>query len=170
MLPMDRAELLQPLGFQRLRILGCLGGDLPHAAGYFEPDPAVDIFVSFHHHVRELSQQWGNLTDHPTRSLLAAARLLTGDLTAAQEIVDCFPAAAPRLDHGAGDCLVAPFHALSETLPLPSAWKNTTRWLAGSAAQAYLQDWLAENSPRLRWIERAGVYELEESAQTRASP
>jgi hypothetical protein len=41
-------------------------------------------------------------------TLLAAARLLSGDAEAARVIVDCLPAEQPKLDHGAGFCMVAP--------------------------------------------------------------
>jgi hypothetical protein len=91
-------------------------------------------------------------------SLLAAGRLLTGDVAAADVIVDRLPAEAYRLDHGAGICWVTPQYALSAALPLPENLKDTSGWLAGSDMQAALRTWLAGHRDRLRWFEVEGLY------------
>jgi hypothetical protein len=155
---MDRTTWLSPLGTQRLRLLECLGGNNPRAPGYFIPEGDADVLGAFRHYVQRLSGQWAAETDDLTVSLLAAARLLTGDLSAAGVIVDHLPAKPTKLDHGAGICLVMPLHALSTALPLPRELVDTSRWLAGSPEQAALAAWLAEHREDLRWAEAEGVY------------
>lgn len=157
---MERTTQLLPLGLQRLRLLDCLGGTNPHASGYFQPAAGTDIFTAFHHYVTYLTHAWATESDPTTISLLAAARFLTGDLAAAAVILDHLPVEAAKLDHGAGICLVMPLYALKTGLPLPAELTETNRWLAGSADQAALRAWLAENGHRLFWIEAAGVYHL----------
>jgi hypothetical protein len=154
----DRTTQLSPLGLQRLRVLDCLGGNSPHAPGYFEPAADSNIFDAFGAYVAQVSRQWAGASDAATVSLIAAARFLTGDLAAAYAIVDHFPAKAFKLDHGAGICLVMPLYALMTALPLPTDLKDTRRWLAGSAEQAALRAWLAEHRDQLRWVEADGVY------------
>jgi hypothetical protein len=154
----DRTAQLSPLGLQRLRVLDCLGGNSPHAPGYFAPAADGNIFDAFGNYVAQVSQQWAAASDAATVSLIAAARLLTGDLAAADVIVDHLPAKAFKLDHGAGICQVAPLYALSTALPLPADLKDTRRWLAGSAEQSALRTWLAEHRDKVRWIEADGVY------------
>ena len=161
MFTMDRAELLKPLGFQRNRLLSCLGADLPHAPSYFQPDPEADPFASYRRYVEGLSAQWAAASDRATLSLLAAARLLYGDLTAARLIVDHLPPHTIRTDHGAGICLLAPLYALHSALPLPESLRDTSRWLAGSAQQAALRSWIEEHGPKLHWNEVEGVYEMD---------
>lgn len=157
---MDQARL-QPLGLQRLRVLACLGGDMPGAPGYFAPAPGADVFAAFREHVAALSRRWAAGDDPSVAALLAAARLLCGDLTAAETILDHLPAAPIERDHGAGFCLVLPFHALATALPLPRVLAETRRWLAGSAEQAALRAWLAAHCDRLRWVEAEAVYVAE---------
>lgn len=155
---MDRTAHLLPLGSQRLRALECLGGSSPQAPGYFAPAADVDIFDAFRRHVAQLSQQWAAETDPMTVSLLAAGRLLCGDLAAADIILDHLPAQAIKRDHGAGSCLVLPVHALATALPLPPTLADTRRWLAGSAEQAAVRAWLHEHRDALHWVEADGVY------------
>jgi hypothetical protein len=157
---MERTEQLAPLGFQRIRLLECLGGHDPRLPGYFDPEPDIDIFAALRSHVAWLSQEWSAETDSTTVRLLAAARLLTGDVTAAQTIIDQLPANAFELDHGAGICLVVPFHALKTALPLPSELGDVRRWTAGSPEQTALQEWLTAHRDRLRWVETKGTYDL----------
>jgi hypothetical protein len=157
---MDRAARLSPLGTQRLRLLECLGGNDRRLSGYFAPG-AGDIFTEFREYVRGLSARWEREDDPITVSLVAAARLLTGDLSAADVIVDHLPARATKLDHGAGICLVAPLHATSASLPLPTDLIDTSRWLAGSQEQVALRAWLAQHRDRLRWDEVAAAYRLD---------
>lgn len=160
---MDQTRL-QSLGPQRLRVLVCLGGDMPRAPGHFAPDPGADIFSAFREHVTALSQRWTAGADPSVLALPAAARLLCGDLAAAETILDCLPAAPIERDHGAGLCLVLPFHVLASALPLPRELAETRRWLAGSAEQGALRAWLAAHRGRLRWVEEAGAYALEAPA------
>ncbi len=157
---MDRTSMLAPLGFQRLRLLDCLGGNSQWAPGYFEPDPQTEIFRQFRSYAVRMSQQWAAESDTATISLLAAARLLSGDAQAARVILDCLPAEQPKLDHGAGYCMVAPFHALSAALPWPATLKETKQGRASSREQTALRAWLDENIDRLCWREREGIYEL----------
>ena len=73
----NRTAQFLPLGYQRLRLLGCLGGDSPTMPGYFNPDPDMDIFEAFHHYVASMSQKWAAETDRITISLLAAAHVFS---------------------------------------------------------------------------------------------
>ena len=155
---MDRHARLSPLGTQRLRVLDCLGGNNRWSPGYFEPDADTDIFVEFRRYVRRTAETWGGEADPSAVSLIAAARLLTGDLAAAQAIVDNLPGAPLAPDHGAGVCAVLPLHVLRTALPVPPALADTTRWLAGSAEQVTLRAWLSGNGGTLQWREADGIY------------
>jgi hypothetical protein len=157
---MDRTARLSALGLQRLRLLECLGGNDPRAPGYFVPDADADVLSAFRQYVERLSELWAAELDPHTVSLLAAARLLTGDLSAAGVILDHLPARAMKLDHGAGICLVVPLYALRTALPLPEDLTDTKRWLAGSADQTALRAWLSEHRDDLRWLEAVGEYRL----------
>ncbi len=157
---MDRDARLSPLGGQRLRVLDCLGGNNRWAPGYFEPDTDADVFSAFRTYVARLSETWAAESEPSALSLLAAARLLTGELAAAHTIVDTLPAAPVALDHGAGVCAAVPVRALSTVLPVPPALADSRRWLAGSPAQAALRAWLSEHAAQLQWREAAGIYEL----------
>lgn len=160
----DRESRLSPLGTQRLRLLECLGGNDRWAQGYFEPDVGSDILEEFRRYALRLSDAWASASDRVTVSLLAAARFLSGDPSAAQLIVDHLPAQPIKLDHGAGICLVLPLHVLSAALPLPATLHDTRRWLAGSPEQRALCAWLAEHRGRLRWSEADGRYEVSDGA------
>jgi hypothetical protein len=157
----SRAAQLSPLGTQRLRLLDCLGGSTPRAPGYFAPPADANIFAAFHDHVAQMSRQWGSQSDPLTVSLLAAARLLIGEVDAAELIIDRFPARAVKLDHGAGICTVMPLYSLHSALPLPRELAETRLWLAGSPEQAALRAWLVEHRATLRWIEAEGVYKVQ---------
>jgi len=157
---MDRTTELAPLGPQRLRLLECLGGNNPRLPGYFTPATGADIFAEFRQYAADLSARWAGESDTHTVSLLAAARLLGGDLLAAQVILDRLPAEATQLDHGAGICLVAPLYAMQSALPLPADLADTRRWLAGSAAQSGLRTWLAIHGERLVWNDVNASYQL----------
>jgi hypothetical protein len=105
---MDKMVRLSRLGLQRLRVLDCLGGNNSGALGYFEPAADADIFAAYDAYVARMSEQFAADPYPLTISLLAAGRLLTGDLAAAGVILDYLPAEAVKLDHGAGICLVTP--------------------------------------------------------------
>lgn len=157
---MDRNTYLLPLGIQRLRLLDCLGGNSPHAPGYFAPSFDVDVFVAFRQYIARLSERWAETADPSSMLLIAAARVATGDLPAARIIINHLLAEIPKLDHGAGFCLLTPFYALRAALPLPKDLTDTDRWLAGSAEQAALGAWLTEHASNLRWDEASGAYHL----------
>ena len=154
----NRTAHLLPLGYQRLRLLGCLGGDSPTMSGYFNPDPATDIFTAFRHYVARMSQIWVDDTDCMTLSMLAAARVLTGDLGAADIIIDHLPDKEFKLDHGAGYCVVMPQTVLCASLPLPAELTDIDQWLEGSEAQSALRLWLAQHHGKLLWEEYKGAY------------
>lgn len=160
----DRSTWFLPLGYQRLRLIGCFFGDDPRSPNYFEPTPEVDIFEAFRHYVECRSQAWAAAPDPLPVSLFAAARFLTGDLNAAEVILDHLPVKAYKTDHGAGYCLVMPQNVLRTSLPLPADLKDINHWLANSAEQATLRKWLAENHNRLSWHEESGVYQLHSRA------
>jgi hypothetical protein len=149
----DSTSRFAPLGLQRLRLLGCIAGKCK-----FDPPADANIFDAFRSHIGQLSKRLARETDPLTVSLLAAARFLTGDLVAANIVLDRLPAHAIELDHGAGSCLVMPLCALSTALPLPANLQETKRWVQGSAEQAALRAWLAEHRDKLHWVEREGVY------------
>ena len=131
---------------------------MPSAPGYLKLAEGVDVFEAFNQHVAHMVEEWASDTDPNAISLLAAARVLTGDLSAATLVIDHFPEAPAKLDHGAGVCLVAPLLALHAALPLPADLTDTRRWLARSPEQAALRAWIAEHRHSLHWDERAGVY------------
>jgi hypothetical protein len=107
-----------------------------------------------------MSETWTNESDPLVVSLLAAARLLTGDLDAAEIIVDHLPLKSFQVDHGAGYCVVLPQSVLCTSLPLPADLTDIDRWLAGSKSQAALRTWLKTNHERLSWSEKNSVYHL----------
>jgi hypothetical protein len=149
----DENSRFAPLGLQRLRILGCIGGQSP-----FDPPADANVFDAFRSHMGELSKRLATETDWLTVSLLAAGRFLSGDLAAANLILDYLPTRAVELDHGAGICLVMPLYALATALPLPANLQETKRWVRGSPEQTALRAWLAEHRDKLQWIETEGVY------------
>ena len=158
----DRMTRLSPLGSQRLRLLDCLGGNTRFAPAYFSPPPGVDVVEAFDSYVAELSVRWARETDPLAMSLLAAARLLTGDASAARVIVNRLPPTYPKLDHGAGFCLIVPQQAITATLPLPPELADTRRWLADSPEQSALRSWLDQHEQQLLWDRSAVVYRLSE--------
>ncbi len=159
----DRTTRLSPLGSQRLRLLDCLGGNTRFAPSYFSPPAGVDVVEAFASYVAELSARWASETDPLAMSLLAAARLLTGDASAARVIVNRLPPTYPKLDHGAGFCLTVPQQALTATLPLPPELADTKRWLADSPEQSALRSWLDQYEKQLLWDRSAVVYRLSDA-------
>jgi hypothetical protein len=156
---MDRENLLAPLGRERLRILDCFGGNEPRAPGYFDLQPDEDIFTAFREYAERMSRNWINETDPTTVPLLAAARLLSGELNAADIIIANLPAEMPSIDHGAGFCITAPQHSLSTALPIPPKLSDIRLWTAGSTMQSSLQVWLDSNRKNLQWNNLEGVYQ-----------
>ena len=154
----DRFIQFEPLGMRRNLVLDCLGGHTRQAPGFLEPVVGADIFAAFRHHVDELSQQAAFQADPLTALLLATGRLLTGDLAAADFILDHLPTQAPKLRFGQRHCPLMPFRTLGAALPLPPELADTDRWLDGSPEQEALRTWLATNRDALRWIEAEGAY------------
>jgi hypothetical protein len=158
----------EPLTLQRLRISTCLGGGTPGLPQHFAPGPHESVLATFRGFVERMMRLCESASDPVTRSLIGAARLLSGDLSGANEILEHLPATPFVLDHGAGHCLVAPQHTLRATLPqVPASLKDTSRWLAGSAEQAALRGWLEEHATRLVWDEGRAMYDLAISATAR---
>jgi hypothetical protein len=159
-----RNERLAPLGSQRLRISSCLGGDMPRLPQYFDPGPGENVFVAFRAFIEGMLQRTLTATDGLTRSLIGAGRLLTGDLSGADEIIAHLPPKPYARDHGAGYCLVAPAQALAAALPsLPRELGATARWLAGSSEQSALREWLERHQAKLLWDEARAIYLLSSS-------
>jgi hypothetical protein len=158
------SELEARLGTLRLRIVSCLGGDQrwsSHAAAWTAATRAAsDPFAAFRMFAEHVRQACLSATDPRVLSLVAAARLLAGNVDAAEGIVDHFPEHPPRTDHGAGFCLTAPSQALLHALPLPSDLRDTERWRAGSPEQARLRAWLRANRATLAWHPVEGKYTL----------
>jgi hypothetical protein len=151
---------LSPLGLQRLRVLDCLQSLNFPPRFTAEQLPDETAFATFRRVVAEHSTKRAATADPFIMSLLAAGRLLIGDLTGAEVIVDHLPAKAVKLDHGAGVCLVAPLYAMVTALPLPPDLQDTKRWVAGSAEQAALRAWLVAYRDKLVWHEADGAYRL----------
>jgi hypothetical protein len=175
-----RIARLKPLGFHRLRVLDCLGGNdervgrsFPPVGRYFVPAPDENIFDAFRAWVAQESKRGAETTAAFWILLLAAGRLLTGDLTAADVILSHLPAEPYKTDHGAGYCYLAPLEALRDALPLPAELRNTVRWvlrwLEGSPEQAAVRAWLVEHRDMLRWVEVDGLYVLPK-VEARAGP
>jgi hypothetical protein len=157
---MLRAQLIEPLGLARMRVLECLGGNDRFAAGYFSIDATQDLFVEFRNHVARLNDQWASEKDPLTRNLLAAGRLVIGDVDAAYEILDRSPAAEIKLDHGAGSCTVVPFATIAAVFPLPRELSDSRKWYIDSPALEALRGWLQQHRDLLSWSESDGVYRL----------
>jgi hypothetical protein len=156
-----RRARFTPLGLHRNRVIGCLGGNSPHAPAYFHtPADDINIFDAYRSYIVEQSRRWADESDSFSTALLAAGRFLTGDLVAADLVIDNLPAETVKLDHGAGICLLVPFYALKNALPLPETLHDADRWLQGSPEQVALRSWLAEHRDKLRWVETDGIYRL----------
>jgi hypothetical protein len=156
----DRYARFAPLGMRRNLLLDCLGGHTPQAPGYIGFGSGESIFEAFRSCIDVIGRFPAIASDPVIELLLAACRLLTGDLAAADDIVDNLPAAAPALRYGQRYCPLMPFRTLSAALPLPPELADPDRWIAGSPEQAALRAWLAENRDRLGWMETEGEYKL----------
>lgn len=150
--------MLVPLGLQRFRLIECLGGNNARLPGWFDFAPGEDMFAAYRTYVARLASEWAHDDDDLVVRLVAAARLLAGERDAARVLVDRLPRVPIVLDHGAGFCPVAPFHALSTALPLPPPLADSKRWLAGTPEQAALRTWLDEHLDKLEWHDVDAVY------------
>jgi hypothetical protein len=156
----ERTKQFAPLGYTRLRIVSCLGGDMPSLPQYVKLGAGEDVFEAFRRFVSSMVQSCAADRDQLTRSLIGAARLLVGELAGADEVLDHLPSTAPTLDHGAGYCLVVPTRSLQAALPLPESLRHAPSVLAESAEQASLRGWLEEQRSRLVWEETLGQYRI----------
>ena len=120
-----RGDDFLPLGINRFRILDCMGGNDNHSPDFFQAAPGQDIVEAFEDHFRRLCRKEGYLSHRGTRLLLTAARLLSGDMTAADVIIDELPVERIRLDHGSGYCKTAHLVALAAAVPLPKELQDT---------------------------------------------
>lgn len=158
---LDQPEHLKPLGRHRLRVFSCLGGDMRHLPQYTVIGPEDDVFDAFRSFVQRLVAQSSTAPQDPlTKALLATGRLLIGDLSGADDILDALPLRPFEREHGMGHCLVAPVETLAVVLPLPAAGLPAAQWLASSAEQAAAKVWLAANRAQLEWREPEGDYVL----------
>ena len=87
MAPLERTELLNPLGYTRLRIISCLGGDMASLPQYLRLEAGEDVFGAFRRLVSSMVQACADDRDRLTRSLIGAARLLVGELAGAVEVL-----------------------------------------------------------------------------------
>lgn len=146
-----------PLGYQRLRLLYCLSG--PRQAVRFDPTPDADIFAAFRDYVDRLSHAWAGFQEPIAISILAAAKLLCGDLAAADAVLDQLPAEPHKLPHyGQFYVMLLPQRIFAAVFPLPADLRDPHYWLQGSPEQAVLRSWLASNRARLVWSEADAVY------------
>jgi hypothetical protein len=158
---LPQPEHLKPLGRHRLRIFSCLGGDVSHLPQYKPIGPDEDAFDAFRSFVRQLiARSSATPLDPLTKSLLAAGRLLIGEIDAADEILDALPQVPFARDHGMGHCLIAAVEILAAVVPLPAAAMPPAMWCAGSAEQAEAKAWLASHRDRLVWRELDCEYAL----------
>lgn len=157
----ERNLRFRALGYQRLRILGCLGGHSPSLPRYFDPAPDEDVIAAFRSFVAACVRDARDDPDRITQALVGAARLLTGDLAGADAILAHLPPTPPLRDHFAGNALVAPAEVLSVVLPIARlALPPASRWVAGSEEQARVDDWLAAHRAQLIWDEPEAVYRI----------
>lgn len=151
-------QQLAPLGHMRLRIVGCLGGDMPSLPQYLKLAPGETAFAAFRRFVARMAQSCSADRDPATRGLIGAARLLVGDLAGADEILEHLPPTAVTLDQGAGYCGVLPARALQAALPLPESLRQAPSVLGGSREQVELRAWLERHASSLVWEEARGAY------------
>jgi hypothetical protein len=158
-----RVARLAPLGLLRLRILSCLGGDTHVMPQYFAtPGPDEDLFAAYRAFVRDMVERVRGEED--AYSLVAAARLVTGDLSAADDILNTLRAERFEPEHNTGFCVVIASTALGQVLPLPQEIaKPQPNYVAGSAEEAALRTWLAAHRDRLTWNEVEGLYSLSDA-------
>lgn len=156
----EYTQQLARLGTTRLRIVSCLGGDLPGLPQHLTLDAGEDAYEAFRRFVARMIETCAAERQPSTRALIGAARLLVGDLDGAEEILEHLPPAPVKLDHGAGYCLTLPVHALQAALPLPDSLRWAPNVLAASSEQAELRAWLERHEGSLVWDEPRGAYSV----------
>ena len=154
-------QALEPLGPFRQQVISCLyGTPMSKPPNRFVVNESETLFEAFRRFVtqREATAQPELV---PFEGLvLAAGRLLTGDLAGADRIIDLLPETPHVTDHGAGKCLLMPARVLRSVLPLPNTVGDPDRWTAASPEQRLLRIWLAQNRAQLNWVESAARYRL----------
>ncbi len=153
-------QTLEPLGPFRQQVIACLRGDIGSRTRRFSPTDGDGLFDAFTRFVLAAEASAPASLDGVGKSILAAGRLLSGDLSGADRIIDLMPERPHVTEHGAGKCLLMPARVLRNILPLPNDVGNPDRWTAGSPDQAALREWLAEHRHQLRWMEIEGEYRL----------
>lgn len=159
---------IEHLGQARAMIVDCLGGNGRFTPVRFAPEAQSDVqpldqpgprhLAAYRAYIQSLAQLTPPATQPITQLLLAAGRLLLGELGQAGQIIDSFPSEPYRLDHGAGYCNTAHLAALRAALPLPGNLQQPAQWTAGSPEQSAIRAWLATHHARLRWLEPQGAY------------
>ena len=84
----EQTQQFAPLGHTRLRIVSCLGGDMPSLPQYLKLAPGQTAFEAFREFVARMTQICSADRDPATRAVIGAARLLVGDLAGASEILE----------------------------------------------------------------------------------
>lgn len=146
------------LGEARAMVVDCLGGNGRFTPVRFVVGSDDDHVAAFRTFVTGLLALPGGEAAPGMGALLAAGRLLLGEIGAAGRIVDRFPMEPFRVDHGAGYCNGAHLTALRWAVPLPEALRDVGRWVVGSAEQAGIREWLRQFGAGLRWGEREGRF------------
>jgi len=154
---------LNPLGRERLRILDCLAGLQFRRSHRFNPPEGSDFFTAYREYMAGLLWLWAEVKDPLWISVAAAGRLLCGDISAADIILDHL-SPQPFMPRGVGYCRASAVWAMAHVLPIPRSLKEGNffeqRWLAGSPVQAELRTWLDAHRDKLRWDEKRGLYHL----------
>ena len=154
-------QALEPLGPFRQQVISCLYGNALSKPPYrFSVGESETMFEAFRRFVVQRETTARPDLDQVGHSILAAGRLLTGDLAGADRIIDLLPARPHVTDHGAGKCLLMPARVLKSVLPFPDDVGHSDTWIAGSPEQATLRRWLAQNQAQLCWAELEGRYFL----------
>ena len=151
-------QALEPLGPFRQQVIACLRGDMVGTGAYrFSVGEGENLFEAFRRFVMEREAIAPPDLDGVHRSILAAGRLLTGDLAGADCIIDLLPETPHVTEHGAGKCKLMPARVLRRVLQIPDDVGDPDRWTAGSQ-QSTLRVWLARNRAQLVWLEPEGRY------------
>lgn len=155
-----RWAAMQPLGVNRQRVVACLFGDMASYGHMFDPEGQTSVLEAFREFVLDRQTRWSSSTELFHHAIVAAGRLLTGDLSGADRIIELLPERAHVTEHGAGKCLLLPSRVLKSVLPLPSDLGNPDSWIAGSHEQAVLRTWLEQQRGRLHWLAAEAEYRL----------
>jgi hypothetical protein len=165
----EHTKRFEPLGYTRRRLLSCLGGDIPSFPHYLKLAPGEDVFSAFRAFVQRMIEVCAPDQSPQARTLIGASRLLIGDVSGADEVLDHLQAEPVRFHKGAGYCDIIPLQAMQVALPLPTSLQDWSRWLEGSSEQAALRAWLGLHRRQLAWDETRGVYRIEAATSPRES-